>query len=48
MLPIDNTLTGTTTQHESEPGSNGSKEVLNIYQSSRTGTLPSDNLVSYP
>ena len=37
----------TTTQCQSGPGCNGNKEVLHILQSSRTGALSSDGLVSY-
>ena len=45
---MDRTLLGATTPSRSEPGSNDSKEVLRIPQSSRiTGTLTSDCLVSY-
>ena len=39
-------LTGTTTPSLSEPGSNGNEGALHIPQSSRTGILPSDGLVS--
>ena len=46
--PIDRTLSGTTTPGQSEPGSNGSKGVLCIPQSSSiTGGSPSDDLVLY-
>ena len=41
-------LTSTTTLDQIEPGSNGNERLLHIPQSSRTGTLPSDGLVSYP
>ena len=45
---IDRTLTGTPTPGQSGPGSNGSKKVLRIPQSSSiAGTSPSDCLVSY-
>ena len=36
------TLTGTTTPGQSGPRSNGNKEVLNIFQISRTLASPSD------
>ena len=42
------TLTGTSTPGQSGPGGNGNEEVLHIPKSSRTGTSPSDGLVSYP
>ena len=42
IQPIDGTLTGTTTPGQSVPGSNGDEGVLNIPQTSRTGTSPSD------
>ena len=43
------TLSGTTTQGQSVPGSNGNEGVLCIPQSSSiTGTSPSDYLVSCP
>ena len=49
IWPIDRTLSGATTQSQSGPGSDGSKEVLRIPQSSSiTGTSSSDCLVSYP
>ena len=41
------TLISTTTPGQSCPGSNGNEEVLHIPQSSKTGTSPSDSLVSY-
>ena len=49
MWPIDRTLSDTTNQDKSEPGSDGNEGVLHIFQSSSiTGTLPSDCFVSYP
>ena len=48
IWPIDRTLSSATTPVQSEPGSDGSEEVLCIPQSSsNTGTSPSDCLVSY-
>ena len=47
IWPIAGTLTGTTTLGQSGSGSNGTKGVFHIPQSSRTGTSPSDCLVSY-
>ena len=45
---IDRTLSGTTSQSQSGPGSNGNEGVLCISQSSHiTGALPLDCLVSY-
>ena len=44
---IDGTLTGTTILGQSGPGTNDNKGVLHIPQSSITGTLLSDSLVSY-
>ena len=44
---IDGTLIDITTPGQSGPGSNDSERVLHIPQSSRTGTSPSDGLVSY-
>ncbi len=42
-------LSGTATDGQSEPGSEGNKGVLHILQSSSiTGVAPSDFLVSYP
>ena len=41
---IDNILTGTTTPGQSRPGSNTNEVVLHIFQSSRTGTTPSDTV----
>ena len=47
--PIYRTLSGATTQSESEPGSNGSEGVLRIHQSSSiSGASVSDCLVSQP
>ena len=43
-LTIDGTLTDTTTQGQSRPGSNGDEGVLNIPQISKTGTSPSDRV----
>ena len=49
ILPIDKTLSGTTTVGQSRPVSDGNEEVLCISQSSSiTGASPSDYLVSYP
>ena len=39
---IDRILTDTTTLSQSEPGSNGNKEVLYILQSSRIEVSPPD------
>ena len=47
IWPKDGILTGTTTQGQSEPGSNGNEEILHIPQSSRSRASPSDGLVSY-
>ena len=41
IWPIDGTLTSTTTQDQSGPGSNGNERVLYITQSSRIGASPS-------
>ena len=48
FLLFDRILSGAKTLDQSGPGSNGNKEVLHIPQSSRTGALPSDCLMSYP
>ena len=40
-------LTGTTTQGQSGPGGIGVKQLLHMSESSRTGALTSDGLVSY-
>ena len=40
-------LTGTTSLSQSGPGNNNNERVLHISRSSRTGTTPSDILVSY-
>ena len=49
IWPIDRTLISATTPGQSEPGSDGNKEVLHIPQSSGiTRTSLSDCLVSYP
>ena len=40
VWPIDGTLKGTITLNQSEPGSNGNKEVLYIPQSSSAGASP--------
>ena len=45
--PIDGTLKSTTSPGQSGPESNGNEKVLYIPQYFRTGTSPSDNLVSY-
>ena len=34
--------------NQSGPGSNGKEDILHISQSFKTGTSPSDSLVSYP
>ena len=47
IVPINITLTGTTTSDQSGPESNGNEGVLYIPQSSRSGALPLDGLVSY-
>ena len=39
-------LTGRTTPGQGRPGSNGNERVLHIPQSSRTGVLPSDGLIT--
>ena len=44
---IDRILTGNITLGESVPESNVIKEVLHIFQSSRTGASPLDGLASY-
>ena len=49
IRPIDRTLSGANNPGQSEPGSDGNKEVLHIPQSSIiTGVIPSDCFVSYP
>ena len=49
ILPIDWTLSSTTTPGQSEPGRDSNEEVLCIPQSSSiTGNSPSDFFVSYP
>ena len=49
IQPKDKTLSEATTPDQNEPGSDGSKEVLRIAQSSNiTGALQLDCLVSYP
>ena len=40
IWPIEETLTATTTQDQSGPGSNGNKGVLHIPQNLRTGASP--------
>ena len=48
ILPIDRTLSNSTTRRQNGPESEGNKWVLHISQSSRiTGASPSDCLVSY-
>ena len=42
IWPIDGTLTGTTTLGQSGPKSNGNEGVLQLPQSSKTGTLALD------
>ena len=41
------TLTSTTTLGQSEPGTKGNEEVLHIPQTSWTGDLPSDGLLTH-
>ena len=48
IWPIDKTLSGATTLGQSGSGSNGKERVLYIPQSSKTGALQSNGLVSYP
>ena len=49
ILPIDWTISGTTTLGQSRLGSNGNNGVFHILQSSSiTGASPSDFLVLYP
>ena len=48
QLYYRNTTKGTTTLDQSGPGSNGDERVFHILQSSKTGTLLSNSLVSYP
>ena len=45
---IKETLTGTITPGQNEPGSNGNEGVLYILFYSRIGASPSDSLMSYP
>ena len=47
IWPIDSTLSGSTTQGQNGPGSNGNEGVLHIHQIAKAGTLPSDGLMSY-
>ena len=47
MWPIDYTLSGATTPDQSRPGSHSNDGLLHIPQSSKTGTSPSDCLMSY-
>ena len=47
IWPIDRTLSGATTWSQSGLGSNSNEGVLYIPQSSKTGSLPLDGLVSY-
>ena len=48
VWPIDRILLGATTLGQSRQGSNGNEGVLYIPQSSKTGALLSDGLISYP
>ena len=48
VRPTEGNLTGTTTTSQSRLESNGNEGALPIPLSSKTKTLPSDNLVSYP
>ena len=48
IWPIDKALLDATTLGQSGPGSDGNERVLHIPQSSKTGALPSDCLMSYP
>ena len=48
ILPIYETLTGTTTPGQSGPGSNGNEGILSIPQSSNTEASLSYDLVLYP
>ena len=47
LIPIDGTLTGTSTPDQNELKSNGNEGVLHIPPSSRTGVSPADVLVLY-
>ena len=47
IWPTDRIQTGTTTLSQSGSGSNGNEGILHIYQSSKTGALPSHGQVSY-
>ena len=44
---IDKAQSGATTPDDSGPGSNGNKGVLHIFQISKGGASPSDELTSY-
>ena len=44
---IDSSLSGATTPNQSEPGSNANEGVFYIHQSSGTGALSLDGLMSY-
>ena len=48
ISPIDRTLSGATNLNQSRPNINGNEKVLHNPQSSKTGTSPSDCLMSYP
>ena len=47
LWPIEKTLSGATTPGQSGPGRNYHVDVLHISQCSRTGTSPSDGIVSH-
>ena len=47
IWPIDGTQTGITTPDQSGPESNDNEGVLHTPQSYRTGSSPSDGLMSY-
>ena len=48
IWPIDRTISGATTPDQSGLGSNGKDWILYIPQSSKSGALPLDGLMSYP
>ena len=48
ILPIDWTLSGTTTPGQGGPWSNGNEEVHRIPQNSKGGVSPTDSLMLYP
>ena len=47
ISPMDETLTGMTTQSQSEPGSNGNKGVFDYHLISKTEASPSDAVSSH-